>query len=780
MASKAKKAGGGADKTECVKVAVRLRPLNRREREENQVSCVETDSIRGSVFIQKPGDSKEEPKTFTFDYVYGPDSLQSKVFEDTARPIVDSVLGGYNGTMFAYGQTGTGKTHTMEGDMDDEKMRGIMPNSFYYIMNAVQNTAKNTEFLVRMSFLEIYKEEVFDLLNKENRKRMEVRENPETGVFVEHLSTYVVKSVPDMLKVLKRGQKARKVGATNMNEGSSRSHSILSIIIEASEAKTDEEKALQPSGGDAKYRAGKLNLVDLAGSERQKKTGAEGDRLSEAKSINQSLSALGNVIKALVNPGSSHVPFRDSKLTRLLQDSLGGNTKTLMIAALGPSADSWDETMSTLRYANRAKNIKNKPKINEDPKDTMLRECQEEITRLKAALEAKAKGLPLPGGLGIPGGPSMSGAMNGAGAAQSPIVKETVVEKEVEVHTGIGEEDLKKIDDAVAHDALKVKAALDDAVAQLDASKQVAETKQKMFEDDAKRKAELLEKEKADLAAIQQLLADRERQLMHGAQDLDAAARQKAKLKAADEELRIRKEKEEQLKAELRAAEEKELYMNETFKSGEEEFNAKSTKIKQLHTKYNEKKQELEDLQEDFEAEREELVDTIRQLDREIKLKHLVLDSFVPPHYIEMVEQRAIFDDRNDQWIINGLELACNNIRRELTGGIVPMGSGGGGAPGGRQLRRPPLPNYARLTGGLMMTPGSAPPAIGLGRGGFGGPQGPNGGAEMAPEMQQILRQAMETEQGPRAPKDMYYTYGQTEQDDATTAATTRGRRKRR
>jgi hypothetical protein len=180
-----------------------------------------------------------------------------------------------------------------------------------------------------MSFLEIYKEEVFDLLNKENRKRMEVRENPETGVFVEHLSTYVVKSVPDMLKVLKRGQKSRKVGATNMNEGSSRSHSILSIIVEASEAKTDEEKALQPSGGDSKYRAGKLNLVDLAGSERQKKTGAEGDRLSEAKSINQSLSALGNVIKALVNPNSSHVPFRDSKLTRLLQDSLGGNTKTV-------------------------------------------------------------------------------------------------------------------------------------------------------------------------------------------------------------------------------------------------------------------------------------------------------------------------------------------------------------------------------------------------------------------------------------------------------------------
>jgi hypothetical protein len=168
-------------------------------------------------------------------------------------------------------------------------------------------------------------------------------------------------------------------------------------------------------------------------------------------------------------------------------------------------------------------------------------------------------------------------------------------------------------------------------------------------------------------------------------------------------------------------------------------------------------------------------VDTIRQLDREIKLKHLVLDSFVPPHYIEMIEQRAIFDERNDQWVIPGLELACNNIRRELTGNVI-AGVGGGGLPGGRALRRPPIPNYARLTGGLMGVGGAAAPSIGLGR--MPGQQAP---PELAPEMQQVLRQAMETEPGPRAPKDMYYTYGQTEQDDAAAAAATRGgRRKRR
>ena len=168
-----------------------------------------------------------------------------------------------------------------------------------------------------------------------------------------------------------------------MNADSSRSHSIFTVNVEMCE---------QDNEGEEHYRAGKLNLVDLAGSERQSKTGASGDRLKEATKINLSLSALGNVISALVDGKSKHIPYRDSKLTRLLQDSLGGNTKTLMIAALSPAADNYEETLSTLRYANRAKNIKNKPKINEDPKDAMLRELQEEINLLKAQLSGK--GLP--------------------------------------------------------------------------------------------------------------------------------------------------------------------------------------------------------------------------------------------------------------------------------------------------------------------------------------------------------------------------------------------------
>ncbi len=189
----------------------------------------------------------------------------------------------------------------MEGVPDNEELRGIMPNSFYHIFDAVSKSAENIEFLVRASFIEIYLDDVYDLLNKDERSKMEVKESKDQGVFVKDLSTFVVKGVPDLLKVLRAGQKARKVGATKMNEGSSRSHSLLMITVEASE---------KDSTGEPHYRVGRLNLVDLAGSERQKRTEAVGERLDEAKAINLSLSALGNVIKALINPNAKHIPFR--------------------------------------------------------------------------------------------------------------------------------------------------------------------------------------------------------------------------------------------------------------------------------------------------------------------------------------------------------------------------------------------------------------------------------------------------------------------------------------
>ena len=219
-----------------------------------------------------------------------------------------------------------------------------------------------------------------DLLAKNAHNKLELKESVDTGVYVKDLTAFVVKNVAEITNVLNVGQKNRSVGATKMNLNSSRSHSIFTITVEQSSR-----------GADGHIRVGKLNLVDLAGSERQSKTGATGERLKEATKINLSLSALGNVISALVDGKSGHIPYRDSKLTRLLQDSLGGNTKTLMIANLGPADYNYDETLSTLRYANRAKNIKNKPKINEDPKDAMLREFQDEIKRLKAQLNEPSK-----------------------------------------------------------------------------------------------------------------------------------------------------------------------------------------------------------------------------------------------------------------------------------------------------------------------------------------------------------------------------------------------------
>lgn len=245
------------------------------------------------------------------------------------------------------------------------------------------------QYLVRVSYLEIYNEEIRDLMSKKPQK-LELKDK-DTGVYVKDLSTFVVKTPADMTKVFEEGTMQRHVGSTNMNEHSSRSHTVFTIIVESS--MTDKE-------GETHVKVGKLNMVDLAGSERQAKTGATGDRLKEATKINMSLSTLCHVISSLTDPKCTYIPYRDSRLTRILQDSLGGNTKTIMIAAIGPADYNTEETISTLRYANRAKQIQNKPRINEDPKDAMIREFHDEIQRLKEQLAGfSGKG----GNKGMPG-----------------------------------------------------------------------------------------------------------------------------------------------------------------------------------------------------------------------------------------------------------------------------------------------------------------------------------------------------------------------------------------
>lgn len=363
-------------------MVVRCRPMNEKERAAKFERVVSVDVKLGQILVRNPKEASasEHPKVFTFDSVYDWNSKQIDLYDETFRPLVDSVLLGFNGTIFAYGQTGTGKTYTMEGVRNDPERRGVIPNSFEHIFTHISRS-QNQQYLVRASYLEIYQEEIRDLLSKDQLRRLELRERPDTGVYVKDLSSFVTKSVREIEHVMNVGNQNRSVGSTNMNEHSSRSHAIFVITVECSELGVD---------GENHIRVGKLNLVDLAGSERQTKTGAQGERLKEATKINLSLSALGNVISALVDGRSSHIPYRDSKLTRLLQDSLGGNARTVMVANIGPASYNVEETLTTLRYSNRAKNIKNKPRINEDPKDALLREFQEEIARLKAQLQKRS------------------------------------------------------------------------------------------------------------------------------------------------------------------------------------------------------------------------------------------------------------------------------------------------------------------------------------------------------------------------------------------------------
>lgn len=343
----------------------------------------------------------ENVKIYTFDSVYDDNSTQEEIYADIFHPLVDSVLEGFNGTIFAYGQTGTGKTFTMEGCADDP---GVIPRSFTHIFSHIGRSS-HKQFLVRSSylgmpsllssfnqngfnhvfcFLEIYQESIRDLLSTDASKRLVLRERPDSGVYVEDLSSFVCKNVSEIERVLAKGRQNRSVGSTNMNEHSSRSHAIFLITIEHSGADV--------STGIQHIRVGKLNLVDLAGSERLMKTQTAGKRQKEGITINLSLSALSNVISALVDGRAKrHIPYRDSKLTRLLQDSLGGNARTVMVANIGPSSYNYEETLTTLRYASRAKNIKNKPRVNEDPKDTLLKDFQAEIERLRAQLEERRR-----------------------------------------------------------------------------------------------------------------------------------------------------------------------------------------------------------------------------------------------------------------------------------------------------------------------------------------------------------------------------------------------------
>ncbi|CAM9519310.1 unnamed protein product, partial [Ectocarpus fasciculatus] len=618
---------------ECVKVVVRIRPLSRKELQDGHKAIAEAKEDRGEIVVRNPrADAREPPKSFFFDAVFGDRSAQERVYEVCGAPLVESVLQGYNGTIFAYGQTGAGKTHTMEGYPDPPELRGIIPKSFEHIFDKIA-LADNVQYLVRASYLEIYNEEIRDLLSKDPKDKLELKENVDSGVYVKDLTTFVVKSAMEIDHVMQAGKKNRSVGSTMMNLTSSRSHSIFCIVVECSQS--DDR-------GDH-IRVGKLNLVDLAGSERQSKTGATGDRLKEANKINLSLSALGNVISALVDGRSLHIPYRDSKLTRLLQDSLGGNTKTVMCANAGPAEYNYDETVSTLRYANRAKNIKNKPKINEDPKDAMLREFQEEIQRLKDQLAGQG---------GAVDGDGESGQVIGSlGGGQGAKV------------VGVSEEELTKLqDDADRREKQLKHQAAEDMKKLLDAHAKTADERQALSE---RLESEAVERRKIEKTKGMLLgkLQAMEAKLIQGGEILDKAQRQEAELRQAQHELEHRRDQETSLARELAEKEEGITELNREFHDLEEEVEVKTKKLKKLWSKYQTAHREIKDIQEEFQQERSDMLDTIRELTRQLKLKEVVITNFVPPEEVSSVERRAQWNEEASAWLIPRLELAGNSLR---------------------------------------------------------------------------------------------------------------------
>uniref|UniRef100_A0A8C4NAV4 Kinesin-like protein n=1 Tax=Eptatretus burgeri TaxID=7764 RepID=A0A8C4NAV4_EPTBU len=332
-----------ADPAECsIKVVCRVRPLN------------DSEQMRGDKFIPKfQADDTIiiTGKPYMFDRVFPPNTTQEQVYNACARQIVKDVLGGYNGTIFAYGQTSSGKTHTMEGKLHDPHIMGIIPRIVQDIFNYIYSMDENLEFHIKVSYFEIYLDKIRDLLDV-SKTNLSVHEDKNRVPYVKGCTERFVSSPEEVMDVIDEGKANRHVAVTNMNEHSSRSHSIFLINVKQENIETEQKLS------------GKLYLVDLAGSEKVSKTGVEGAQLDEAKNINRSLSALGNVISALAEGTKTHVPYRDSKMTRILQDSLGGNCRTTIIICCSPSLFNEAETKSTLMFGQRAKTIKNQVSVN--------------------------------------------------------------------------------------------------------------------------------------------------------------------------------------------------------------------------------------------------------------------------------------------------------------------------------------------------------------------------------------------------------------------------------
>jgi len=333
-----------------VQVFLRFRPRSTTERNENSPVVIQISDCGSSVIVDKR-DGKQG-KQYNFDYVFDWTVTQQQVYDVAAKPLVEQVLRGYNATIFAYGQTGSGKTWTMEGKPTPEH-KGLIPRMVEAVFDAIEDSDEHLEFLVQISYLEIYMERIKDLLDS-NNSNLRIRQNAQKGVFVDNISDPYVYSPEDIFECLEHGQMSRMVTGTSMNSESSRSHAVFVFCLHTTDSRTGSKKM------------SKLMMVDLAGSEKTRKTQATGQTLEEAKQINKSLSCLGRVINALVSGKVKHIPYRDSKLTYLLSDSLGGNSLTSVIITGSPALSNVEETLSTCRFGTSCKAVKNKPKINKE------------------------------------------------------------------------------------------------------------------------------------------------------------------------------------------------------------------------------------------------------------------------------------------------------------------------------------------------------------------------------------------------------------------------------
>lgn len=599
-------------KKENIQVIVRCRPMSSKEVSNGYTEVVKIIKDENSVAVAVPKNDGSEYKQFTFDSVFDWNSTQEELYKKMVYPLIESVLNGFNATIFAYGQTGTGKTHTMEGIRDeklplsDQENRGIIPRTFEQIFQTIEQS-NNKQYLVFSSYLEIYQEEIRDLLDAKLKGKCELREDKDVGVYVNNLNKYICKNVQEILKVMQEGNKNRTIAATDMNEHSSRSHAIFTVTVEI---KSSTER----------IRVGKLNLVDLAGSERQSKSGATGQRLKEAGKINLSLSTLGNVIHALVEENSSHIPYRDSKLTRLLQDSLGGNSKTLMIANIGPASYNWDESLTTLRYANRAKNIHNAPRVNEDPKDALIRQYQDEISKLRNILNEKSS------------------------------KKITKKEKNYDVenlqeHTKFLEKQQEDLNEK---------------------RNNILENKDNLSTDDQNRMLYDIELEKAKVSEEMDFMASlitriqsMESSLLRGGKSItDHLHEQQSQIDKRNREIQEEIRMEQELAKNLEEIAGYTESIRETYSTLLEEVESKQAKFDKLMGLYHNLKGELKVKEEEHSNQRRDIESNQEAMTRQLKLGNIIMSNFIPQDELQNVKDRLYYDDDTNEWrmVSNQLE----------------------------------------------------------------------------------------------------------------------------